>query len=281
MTLTKYISFLLLSSAVFVFSSTVVVQANEELDQDGSINNAFALGIIPQQAAKKISSLWSPLTKYIKQQTNYPIILHGSPDIPTYENRLFTGKFDFAYVNPRLFLEANKHVGYLPIVREGKKKLKGIIVVSKDSKYKSITDLMDVRFTSPKGAFAASALTRLNLQSFGVRVKNSYVDTHTQGYSLVVNGAVEAAGGVNRTFNSLNPKIKDKLRVLWTSKGVTPHAFIIHPRVNSKVKQRIVDAILSFKDTPEGVEFYKALSLNPFVAAESKDWDDVRQLMGL
>lgn len=256
--------------------SVALAQANDKAN-----NNAFSLGIIPQQSIKVIHTLWDPLTKYIELQTNYPVQLHGSPDIPTYENRLFTGKFDLAYVNPRLFLEANKHVGYMPILRETDKKLKGIIVVAKDSAYQSIKGLNDIHFVSPKGAFAASALTRIGLYNLNLTVKNSFVNTHTQGYSLVATGAVDAAGGVLRTFNALAPKIKDKLKIIWTSKGVTPHAFIIHPRVNKIVRQRMVDAIIGFKDTPEGKAFYKSLHLNPFVTAQSADWDDVRQLMDM
>lgn len=261
---------------VFILFILPTVQAN---DTSVYSSNAFSLGIVPQQAIKKIHTLWEPFTKYIQQQTNYPVHLYGSPDIPTYENRLFSGKFDLAYVNPRSFLQASKYVGYLPIAREANKKLRGIIVVAKDSPYQSINDLNNIHFVSPKGAFAASALTRIHLYNLELNVKNSFVDTHSQGYSLVATGAVDAAGGVMRTFNNLPAKIKNKLKILWTSKGVAPHAFIIHPRVNKTVRQRITEAIIRFKDTPEGVAFYKSLNLNPFVAAQSKDWDDVRQLM--
>ena len=243
-------------------------------------SNAFSLGIIPQQSGKKIRALWKPLVEYIQRQTNYPTNISGSPNIPIFENRLFTGKFDMAYVNPRLFLEANKHVGYKPILRESNKKLKGIIVVAKNSSYKTIKDLTGVHFVSPKGAFAASALPRINLNNLKLNVENSFVDTHTQGYFFVANGSADAAGGVLRTYNSLKKELKDKLKVLWTSKGVTPHAFIIHPRVNAKVRQRIIDAILTFKDTEEGKAFYKALRINPFMKANKQDWNDVRKLMG-
>lgn len=265
---------------VFVACMTSITSVHAS-ESDANASNSFSLGIIPQQSAKEIHSLWRPLTKYIQQQTNYPFYLHGSPNIPAFEDSLFTGKFDLAYVNPRTYIEANKHVGYLPLVREGQKKLQGIIVVAKDSPHKTLKDLNGLRFTSPKNAFAASTLTRLNMHAQGVKFLNSFVDTHTNGYSLVANGAVDAAGGVLRTFNSLNPKIKNRLRILWTSEGVSPHAFIIHPRVNATVKQRILDAILGFNETPEGVKFFKALHMAPFVEAQNKDWDDVRQLMGL
>jgi len=265
-------------SVLFAVVFSIITASSCEAQADDG--NSFSLGIIPQQSAKRIHSLWSPLIKYIEQQTNYPFYLHGSANIPTFEDSLFTGKFDLAYVNPRTFIDASKHAGYLPLVREGKKKLKGIIVVSKDSEIQSLTDLNGLRFVSPKNAFAASTLTRLNMHALGLTFTNSFVSTHTQGYALVATGAVDAAGGVLRTFNSLEPELKNRLRILWTSAGVTPHAFIIHPRINSIVKQRILEAILNFKDTPEGVAFYSAMHMTPFIEAQDKDWNDVRQLMG-
>lgn len=260
---------------------TLFVSLAQAIESERNNDNAFSLGIVPQQSAKKVLDLWSPLTKYLQQQTNYPFYVHSSPNIPTFENRLFIGKFDLAYVNPRTFIEANQHAGYLPLAREGEKKLKGIIVVSKDSSYKSLTDINGLHFVSPDNAFAASTLTRLSMQSLGLKLKNSFVSTHTQSYALVANGAVDAAGGVMRTFDSLDPEVKNRLRILWTSTGVTPHAFVINPRVNSVVRQRILDALLSFYDTEEGKLFYEALHLSRFVKAQSKDWNDVRQLMGL
>ena len=272
----KPLKFIVLTLSLMFINQSHSYSNEDDIDA----GNAFTLGIIPQQSGKKIRTLWRPLTQYIQKQTNYPIHLSGSPNIPTFENRLFTGKFDLAYVNPRLFLEANKHVGYHPIVREQNKKLKGIIVVAKNSSHKTIHDLKGAHFVSPKGAFAASALTRINLHNLKLNVKNSFVDTHTQGYFFAANGSADAAGGVLRTFNSLKPELKDKLRILWTSKGVTPHAFIIHPRVNEKVKQRITDAIISFQSTKEGKAFYKALRINPFTQAKLQDWNDVKELMG-
>jgi len=192
---------------------------------------------------------------------------------------LFAGKFDLAYINPKLYIEANRYVGYQPVVREGQKKLQGIIVVAKDSPYKTLKDLNGMRFTSPENAFAASVLTRLNLYAQGVNFVNSHTKTPVQSYASIVAGTADAAGGVQQTFNSLSSKFKNKLRVLWVSEGLTPYAFVIHPRVNATVKQRMIEAILNFENTPEGVVFFKALQMKPFVAAENKDWNDIRQLL--
>ncbi len=257
---------------LFVLSGSVIAQ-------DVDSHDSLLFGLSPQ-LTKEQQERWLPLIKHIEKQTNYPLRLQTSPTIPVFENRLFAGKFDLAYVNPKLFVEAERYVGYQPVVKEGQKKLVAIVVVAKDSPYQSLKDLNGLRFVSPENTFAASVLSRLNLYAQGVSVTHNPVKTASEGYSLVIAGSADAVGGVQQTFDTLPVKLKNKLRILWTSEGVTPYAFIIHPRVNAVVRQRIVEAILDFKDIPEAAAFFKALQISPFVTAENKDWDDIRQLLG-
>ncbi len=255
------------------------ILSGQMLGADADGHDSLLFGISPH-FSKEQQALWQPLLRYIEKQTNYPLHLEASSSIPVFENRLFSGKFDLAYINPKLYIEANRYVGYQPVVKEGQKKLQGIIVVTKDSMYKTLKDLKGLRFVSPENNFAASVVTRLNLYAQGVDFVNSLVKTSAQTYADLMAGSADAVGAVQQTFDSISPEIKNKLRILWVSQGVTPYAFVINPRVNTVVKQRMVDAILSFKDTPEGATFFKDLQINPFVAAKNKDWNDMRQLIG-
>ncbi len=247
--------------------------------EDKDSYNSLLFGISPH-LTKQQQAQWLPLIRHIEKQTNYPLRLQTSPTIPVFENRLFAGKFDLAYINPKLFIESNRYVGYQPVVKEGQKTLKAIIVVAKDSPYQTLKDLKGARFTSPENAFAASVLSRLNLYAQGINIIHSHVKTAAEGYAQVVDGSADAVGGVPQTFDLLPAEIKNSLKILWTSEGVAPYAFVVHPRVNSTVRQRIVEAILDFKDTPEGIAFFNKLKMNPFVSAKNNDWDDIRQLTG-
>ncbi len=261
-------------TVLFIYASSGSVVAQDEGSYD-----SLLFGISPH-LTKQQQEQWLPLIKHIEKQTNYPLHLQASPTIPVFENRLFAGKFDLAYINPKLFVEANRYVGYQPVVKQGQKKLKAIIVIAKDRSYQTLKDLNGLRFTSPENAFAASVLSRLNLYAQGVNVIHSHVKTAAEGYARVATGSADAVGGVQQTFDSLPAEIKNSLKILWTSEGVTPYAFVIHPRVNTIVRQRMVEAILDFKDMPEGTVFFEKMKMNPFVTAENKDWDDMRQLIG-
>lgn len=245
----------------------------------GSSKNAFLVGIIPQQSAKKITLLWQPLLGYLSQKTGYSFQLHGTPDIPSFEKHLLAGKFDIVYTNPRLYIESQRHVGYEPIVKESNKKLVGIILVRKDSSINTVYDLQNKSFVSPAHAFAASIVPELNLISMGIKVKNFYVSTHDQGYALVVQKKIDAAGGVFRTFAITSPAIRKQLKILWQSPGLTPHAFAIHPRISRVIAQKITNALVNMHQDKKGKKILQALNMNPLIKAKDTDWDDVRKLM--
>ena len=241
-------------------------------------HHAIKVGVIPQQSAKKIRVDWMPLVTYLQAESGYPVTLRLAPDIPTFEKRLFSGQYDLVYINPKLYVEAHRRVGYNAIAKEQNKKLVGIIVVAHDSKMKSLSDLDGMRIAFPKRAFAASIITRLNLEKQGINYTPQFFATHDHGYAMVANGTLVAAGGVLRTFNKLNDRIRNRLRILWRSPGMTPHAFAVHPVMDKVVAQRLQDALLSFSFSTDNN--HNGPGFNPLEKADDSDWDDIRKLIG-
>lgn len=63
-------------------------------------------------------------------------------DIPTFEQRLAKGAYDFAYMSPYTYTVLHRsRAGYTAFAKEKDKKLTGIIVVRRDSEYQDIKDL--------------------------------------------------------------------------------------------------------------------------------------------
>jgi len=244
------------------------------------LTSGLKVGVIPQQSAKKIRHSWTPLIEHIESVSGYPVALETAPDIPTFEKRLFSGHYDLIYVNPKLYVEANKRVGYRAIAKEKNKKLTGIIIVAKDSKIKSLSELEGKEIAFPKSAFAASVIPRLNLEKQNIQYVPKFMATHDQGYAMVANGNYVAAGGVLRTFEKVTERVKSKLRILWKSSGMAPHSFAVHPSMDKIVSERIQEALLSFASS-ETAATKKAnkLGFNALIKADNHDWDDIRKLI--
>ena len=202
-----------------------------------------------------------------------------APNIPAFESRLAAGEYDFAYMNPYHYTVFNQTSGYLALARARDKRIKGILVVRKDSEIKQLADLegSTLAFPAP-AAFAASILSQSNLKSAGVKFQSKYVSSHDSVYRTVAKGLYPAGGGVVRTLNNVEAEIRDQLRVLWTSRGYTPHAIAVHPRVNKQDAQALQQALVNLEQKAEGAALLKGIKIKGFEIARDSDWDDVRGL---
>lgn len=241
---------------------------------------SLSFGIVPQQSSSTLLRAWGPLLRYLQEQTGQRFIFRTAPDIPTFEARLAAGEYDFAYMNPYHYTVFNQgNQGYQAVARARDKQIRGILVVRKDS---PITDLDDLwgealAFPSP-AAFAASLLPRANLRAEQVPFEAVYVSSHDSVYKAVAGGFFPAGGGVIRTFNATDPKVREQLRVLWTTLPYTPHAIAAHVRVDSAVVSSIQQALLAMEADEQGRLALENLKLKGLVVAKNSDWDDVRAL---
>ncbi|WP_417221924.1 phosphate/phosphite/phosphonate ABC transporter substrate-binding protein [Amphritea sp.] len=255
--------------AICVFCTTSVSAAAETL----------SFGIVPQQSAQKLAHLWTPITDYLSAKTGYQIRFTTAKDIPTFERRLHAGLYDIAYMNPYHFTVFNQKPGYRAIARQKDKRIKGIVVVRKDSLINSLMDLNGTKMAFPSpAAFAASVIPQSRLKQDHIEFSPSYVSSHDSVYLGVARGFFQAGGGVLRTFNNTTPAIREQLRILWTSEGYTPHAVAVAPSISTKQQQRIREALLGMVDDPQGIKLLNSIRFNEFTAAENADWDDVRSL---
>ena len=239
----------------------------------------LVFGIVPQQTASKLARLWTPILDHIGKASGTRLVFATAPDIPTFEQRLAAGAYDLAYMNPYHYVTFSKKPGYRAFAKQKDKQLKGILVVRKDSPVEDLVDLDSgqLAFPSP-AAFAASIITRAKLAQMQIRFTPRYVESHDSVYRSVAKGLFPAGGGVMRTFNNMEPEIRDQLRVLWTSEGYTPHAFAAHPDLPGEIVRRISDAMLALADSEEGRVLLDALAFNAIENAEDADWNDIRAL---
>lgn len=238
---------------------------------------SIVFGVVPQQSASKLASQWLPVMNYLSKEVGVPMTFATKPSIPEFERELSQNGYDIAYMNPYHYTVFSRENDYRAIAKAKDKLIKGIIVVRKDSSYNSMAELSGtaVAFPSP-AAFAASILSRGYFSQQGIDITPTYVRSHDSVYLNVAKGLFPAGGGVKRTFNAMDPKVTDQLKIMWESKGYTPHAIAVSADMPSDLKQRLQQAFI--KMDAEMPELLLPLKVKGFVAAEDSDWDDVREL---
>lgn len=241
--------------------------------------NSLSFGIVPQQSAKKLARLWTPIFAYLSAKTGEDIRFSTANDIPTFEKRVAAGEYDIAYMNPYHYTVFHQVPGYEAVARQKDKRIKGIVVVRKDSVLNELTELDEEKLAFPSpAAFAASVVPRAQMDLKGMQITPQYVSSHDSVYLGVARGFFAGGGGVMRTFNNTTPEVREQLRVLWTTPPYTPHAIAVHPRVAPDVVEKLKQALLTMNDDPEGRSLLKTINFKGIELAENADWDDVRAL---
>ncbi|MFA6489010.1 MAG: phosphate/phosphite/phosphonate ABC transporter substrate-binding protein [Sideroxydans sp.] len=259
---------------VLACTFTMSAQAGAPKTQQG-----LTFGIVPQQAASKLAEEWGPLLTEISKRSGVPLIFRTAASIPAFEERLGQGEYDIAYMNPYHYVVFHKANGYRAFAKEKERKIKGILVVRKESSYLKPSDLAGktVVFPAP-AAFAASILPQAELGRLNVPFEAKFVASHDSVYRAVASGLQEAGGGIQRTLEASPKEIRDALRVLSETPAYTPHAFASNPRVPPDVIAKVLSAMESLANDEVGQRLLAPLAFNGVVPAKDKEWDDIRAL---
>ena len=240
-----------------------------------SIANAqvYSLGVIPQWKSKEVLKRWQPVLDELKKQ-GIEFKFSSAPSIPEFEKRLLKGEYDFAYANPYQVLIGNRSQGYVPLVRDHSRGLKGILVVNKNSNVSDVKQLNDKKFMFPApNALGASLLMRAELANkVGIKVNPNYVKTHSAVYRSVAFGTGAAGGGVLRTFNSQPDEIKSKLKIIYETTSVSPHPLMAHPRVPKADMEKIKSAFLEIGKSEQGQKILKGIPMKQIGEASMDDY---------
>jgi phosphonate transport system substrate-binding protein len=240
----------------------------------------YSFGVVPQFEQRKLFCIWRPILDEMEQLTGFDFELAGSPKIPVFEQKFLSGFYDFAYMNPYHLLMAHDTQGYLPLIRDGERRLKGILVVPDESKINQVQELdgKTVAFPSPN-ALGASLLMRAELAKLhSVMVIPNYVQTHSSVYLHVALGITPAGGGVISTLKSQKPEIKEKLRIIHETKSINPHPISAHPRVPQKDREKVRQAFLQMAKTVKGAALLAKIPMNKAVVAALEDYTPMLNL---
>ena len=197
-------------------------------------NEPIIIGIAPQQEPAKIHGMWQPFLRYLEREVGHAFAFETAPSIEEFQKRVLEGRYDIWWGNPLTYIQASKRLGYVAIARDTTR-IAGLLVTRKEDGVKSAKDLLGKKIAySAPDAIGGTLLVQDYLARAGVapdQVETSYTGSHDSTYRAVLDGHAMAGGGVPRSFNALDPAVREKLAVLARTEEVAPQPFAVHPRL--------------------------------------------------
>jgi phosphonate transport system substrate-binding protein len=234
---------------------------------------SYSFGVVPQFEQRKLFAIWIPIIDEVAKRTGLKLNLVATLTVPDFEREIAAGNYDFVYANPYHILRESTRQGYIPLVRDSEP-LRGILVVRKDSPYRSPADLAGQTLAIPSfNALGASLLLRADLEQLHkVGMTPLNVKSHSSVYLHVVNGLTAAGGGVEKTLQEQDPAVKDALRVLYTTREMPSHPVAAHPRVPEAVRKMIQQAFIELDRSEAGRRLLAGIPMMEVVPTSIRDY---------
>lgn len=241
----------------------------------------FLIGLAPQQDPAKVYEMMHPFLQYMEREVKYKFTFETAPTIPEFQARVLAGRYDLWWGNPLTYIQAHKTIGYYAIARDTVR-IAGLLVARKDSSVTGPKDLIGKRvaFSAPD-AIGGTLLVRDYLIRAGVAsdmIQIVHTGTHDSAYRAVLDGHADAAGGVPRSWNALDPADRDRLVVLARTAEVAPQPFAVHPRIYRSWVTAMQRALVKLNWIPEGREILKSMQFAEIVVSNDIDYDMHREL---
>ena len=240
----------------------------------------YSMYLVPRLVDTELFRDWAPFLERLGTESQVCFELHIPASIPSFEKALLSGTPDFAYMNPFHLVMVGKSPGYVPLVRDDKEKLTGLLVVRKDSPIRQLSQLQGgtVAFPAPN-AYAASLLIRAALDKSHIAIEPDYVGSHSNVFRAVALGQA-AAGGASSTALEQEPEaLRAVLRVLYITPAYNSHPFTASQRVPEVVRQRVTGAFLHLMADASGRALLRAIQMSTPVRADyERDYRELEQL---
>ncbi len=238
-------------------------------------HGSYTFAVVPQYAPITVHRNWQPFIRQLSLDTGVTFRLRVYNSFNRFIGALERGAVDFAYLAPFHLVQARRTQNYIPLLRDGKRDLVGIVVVRKDSPYKSIKDLNGKRIDFPSPyAFAASLYLRAYLrEKLNIEYEPRYVGNHDNVYRHIALNLAEGGGGVNNTLSQQPRALQESLRVLYEVPAVASHPLSAHARVPEALRRQVITTLKAWQDDPQRQALLRAVQMEmPVEANYERDY---------
>lgn len=224
-----------------------------------------------------------PLTAYLSDVLNRPVVLMLSPDMPSAIRSVVSNEVELAYLTPVAYLNSHKQGAsrlIAKVVTDQHPSFKLVIVVRDDSRIKSVEDLSGKRF-----AFGdrAAILQRAVVVAAGMPLERLGNYGFLDHYDNVVRGVLnkDYDAGILTDLEAYRWQERG-IRIIYSSADLPPYNITASSEVNAELYAKLRDAFLALDiNKPEHRPIIESLGKHytGFAPTNDAEYDVIRKLI--
>lgn len=288
--------------AVLVSVAVLFTGCTRNKAELGSAENPIKLHFVPSVDAKVIEDNSKIFKEYLEKNTPYKYEITIPQSFIAVVEAFGTKRADVAAFNTFGYILAHEKYGAearLTVIRHGLSTYQSQFIVRADSGIKKVEDLAGKKIAFVEPASTSGYLLPIKtLKDKGVSVKETvFAGKHDNVVSMVYQGQVDAGAtfysppskddkGVEviedarRLVMTQYPDVEKKVTILSLSEPLMNDPIVFRKEMSEEMKNQIVDAMMAFVQTPEGVEAFKAIyGITAIKKATDADYDSARAMI--
>lgn len=263
-----------------VFSQPTIANENVNTTDDGAIK----IGLLPYLSPDLLMSRYAPLVDYVGEQLHRKPLPETAPNFPAYVKRAANYKYDFYVTAPHFAALAEEKYGYKRIARLTRE-LDGAMVVRADSSLTSIEQLGGKKLATPDHLAIITILGELALQKHGIEPKKDIkivsAPSHNTALLEVIAKRADAAVVSAAVFESMQPRLKRQLRLIYSTQKVPHMMFLASPKIPKAEFDELKDAILKYTAKGAGKHFFNESGYVDMEPITDKDMSRMKAMLPL
>jgi phosphonate transport system substrate-binding protein len=245
-------------------------------------DEGYTLGVFPYFSASRLEQIYAPAASDLSHSLGRPVTFRTTSTFSTFFLRLKEQAYDIALIQPMYYVPAVDEFGYLPLARM-QEPFKALIIVPEGSPIHTVTDLRGKTIATPPAYVPVVHLAKKALRDHGLEpgrdVKLEDFKSVDACLQQTLIGNTQACVAPPFASIAFQKSTGAKLRTLLETMTLPNLSLVVHRRVPPAERQRILAAVLNWKDSAAGQAVLDSMHTKGFVAATDADYQPVRDFV--
>lgn len=216
-------------------------------------------GVYPYLSASQIVDHYRLLRDRLSDVLGRPVTMVSAPDFTAFIDRTRAGDYDIVFTAPHMGRLAETRDGWQRLVQTGYQ-IEIVALVRRDSGIDSLADLRGKTIAIGSVNSMTYQIIDRALEPDGLALGREVKVLETASFSnvlqAIIRGEADAGATSNTLWQTAPGALHDPLRKIFVSAQTPGFLMLAHPRLGAGDIARLRDALVAFKDTPEGAAFF-------------------------